>query len=87
MSTNPANKSATPWDLYNKKVGRVVESVAKERLEICKGCEHYINLTSQCKKCGCVMFAKTKLPHAECPIGKWEAVNVDLVIDKENTNG
>jgi hypothetical protein len=87
MTTDFPNRPARPWDLYNKKIGRVIEVVAKERLETCKGCEHYISLTSQCKKCGCVMFAKTKLPNAECPIGKWGMVNVDQVIDKENTNG
>jgi hypothetical protein len=35
-----------------------------------------IKLTSQCKKCGCFMEAKTKLPNAECPIGKWDKVSV-----------
>jgi hypothetical protein len=41
------------------------------RLDICMSCEHFISLTSQCKKCGCFMKAKTRLPNAECPVGKW----------------
>lgn len=44
------------------------------RLDICKSCEHYISLTTQCKKCGCVMKLKTALPFSECPIGKWGKV-------------
>jgi hypothetical protein len=44
------------------------------RFDICKSCEHFISLTTQCKKCGCVMKAKTYLPYAECPIGKWGKV-------------
>lgn len=65
-------RSAKPWDLFNKKIGRVTEIIAKDRLDICKGCEHYISTTHQCKKCGCIMNLKTKLPNASCPIGKWD---------------
>ncbi len=41
------------------------------RFDICRSCEHFISLTSQCSQCGCFMKAKTRLPNAECPIGKW----------------
>jgi len=41
------------------------------RFDICNSCEHFISLTAQCKKCGCFMKAKTRLPNAECPVGKW----------------
>lgn len=44
------------------------------RYDMCKSCEHLIQLTNQCKKCGCFMAAKTYLPFAECPIGKWTKV-------------
>jgi len=44
---------------------------AKERLEICKNCEHYVHETTQCLKCLCFMEAKTLLPSSECPIEKW----------------
>ena len=57
-------------DLFTGKP-RSEEKVAKERLSICENCEHYINLTTQCKKCGCIMKLKTKLEQATCPIGKW----------------
>ena len=43
----------------------------KERITICKGCEHYFKLTGNCKLCGCFMKVKHKLAMAECPIGKW----------------
>jgi hypothetical protein len=41
------------------------------RFDICHSCEHFISFTSQCKECGCFMKAKTRLPNAECPVGKW----------------
>ena len=44
---------------------------SKVRVDICHSCEHFISLTSQCKECGCFMKAKTRLPNAECPVGKW----------------
>lgn len=72
MSENQEkNRPARPWDLFNKNIGRVATDIAKKRFEICKACPQLIKLTSQCKKCGCFMEAKTKLPNAECPIGKW----------------
>jgi hypothetical protein len=44
---------------------------AEERLEICKKCERLIALTVQCKECGCLMFWKTKVKGAKCPLNKW----------------
>ena len=75
MST-PYNRPARPWDLFNKNLGRVETEVAAERLAICKECPELIQLTTQCKKCGCLMNAKTKLPNAECPLGKWGQVRI-----------
>jgi len=60
-----------PWDMINPNVEHVSEDDAKMRLEICKACPFLIKSTTQCKKCGCFMQAKTKLKHAECPVGKW----------------
>jgi hypothetical protein len=65
---------ARPWDLFNSKIGRVSADIAKERLAICKECPELIKATKQCKKCGCIMNLKVKLPHAFCPIDKWAAV-------------
>lgn len=71
-------RSARPWDLFNKKVGRVTEKIADERMKICNECPFLIKATSQCKKCGCFMNLKTKLPNASCPVGKWHTYNADI---------
>jgi hypothetical protein len=60
-----------PWDIVNPKTEWADEEKAKERFSICKACPELISLTSQCKKCGCLMHLKTKLELATCPIGKW----------------
>ena len=60
-----------PWDMLNS-VKYVEDSkISDSRLEICKSCPELVKLTSQCKQCGCFMYAKTKLEAAKCPIGKW----------------
>jgi hypothetical protein len=60
-----------PWDMLNPKIEFVDESVSSARYSLCKECPELIKLTHQCKKCGCFMSAKTKLPNATCPLGKW----------------
>lgn len=65
------NRAARPWDLFNSEIGRVSPEIKQKRLDICKSCPEFINLSTQCKKCGCIMNAKTKLPNASCPLGKW----------------
>lgn len=72
------NKKARPWDLFNKNIQKVSEDISEKRMSICNSCEHLIALTSQCKKCGCFMNLKTKLPHAECPIGKWNQEKINI---------
>jgi hypothetical protein len=66
---------ARPWDLLNPKIKNVSPEVAKKRLDICYGCDRLIKSTHQCKECGCIMNLKVKLPHASCPLGKWESEN------------
>ena len=61
----------TPLDMLNPNTKRVVEEISEHRLSICKGCPEFFTTTSQCKKCGCFMTAKTRLEAAKCPIGKW----------------
>ena len=61
----------TPLDMLNPNTKRAEDDLAKQRLDICLSCPELINLTVQCKKCGCFMAAKTKLESAKCPIGKW----------------
>jgi Family of unknown function (DUF6171) len=60
-----------PWDLLDPSVELVTDEQASNRFDICKACPELIKLTSQCKKCGCLMHLKTKLEKATCPIGKW----------------
>jgi len=62
-------RQAKPWDLLDKKVGRVSESIEVERMEACNSCEFLA--VKICKRCGCFMPGKIKLPNAFCPIGKW----------------
>lgn len=64
-------RQAKPWDILNSDIGRVSDEVASERMEICKSCPFLFKISKQCRKCGCLMDLKTKLPNAECPIGKW----------------
>lgn len=63
--------SVKPWDMLDPNAGRVSDEVLDDRLRICSGCEHFIKLTRQCKKCLCFMRLKAQLPKAECPVGKW----------------
>jgi hypothetical protein len=60
-----------PWDLLNPNAPKADESTQEHRMSICKECPELINLTKQCKQCGCVMTAKVKLLVAECPLNKW----------------
>ena len=60
-----------PWDVLNPNTNWVKKDIHTSRLELCKACSEFISLTTQCKKCGCVMSIKTKLEAAKCPIGKW----------------
>lgn len=60
-----------PWDLVNPNTEWASEELSKERYSICQACPELVKLTKQCKKCGCFMYAKTKLEKATCPLGKW----------------
>lgn len=44
---------------------------AVDKMKICLQCEHFFNPTKQCKKCGCFMPIKVRLPNQSCPIEKW----------------
>jgi hypothetical protein len=66
-----AQGETRPWHLLDHSKIAQDESLSKSRLEICRSCPELIKLTTQCKKCGCVMTIKTKLEAAKCPIGKW----------------
>ena len=62
---------ARPWDFINPETVYSSEEKAEQRYSICKTCPQLINLTKQCKMCGCFMTAKTRLDNASCPLGKW----------------
>lgn len=60
-----------PWDFINPNTLKASEQKQESRMDICRSCPELINLTKQCKQCGCVMPAKVKLEEAKCPLGKW----------------
>lgn len=68
---NVPNRPARPWDLLDPRIKRVSDDVQKRRFDICLSCDMLVKSTHQCKKCGCFMKAKTTLPNASCPLGKW----------------
>ena len=43
----------------------------KERLDICKTCEHFFPPTFSCMKCGCFLKAKTVMKDQNCPKRNW----------------
>lgn len=51
----------------------VTEEVYNTRMNICRGCEFFIQDTKRCSQCGCFMEAKTRFKKTYCPVHKWEA--------------
>jgi|TARA_R100000482_G_scaffold124726_1_gene78672 signal transduction histidine kinase len=49
----------------------VANEVYKERMSICKSCEHYLSLLGNCGICKCFMKVKSRIAPMECPKGKW----------------
>jgi hypothetical protein len=49
-------------------------SFTLKRREICDKCEHLTTIIGAkvCDKCGCSIWAKTMIPGAKCPEGKWD---------------
>ena len=48
--------------------------ISEQRLEICRKCDKFNHVNSQCNECGCFMDYKTLLPYVSCPLGKWEKI-------------
>ena len=46
--------------------------VTAERMEICRACDHFNPVTTQCAQCLCIMSIKTTFSNVKCPIDKWE---------------
>ena len=60
-----------PWDLLNPNAPRATVEEAERRLATCLECPELVQVTKQCKQCGCFMGGKVKLLEATCPLGKW----------------
>jgi hypothetical protein len=45
--------------------------VASLRMEVCEGCDHYIQDSGQCDICLCYMKLKTTMANMKCPLDKW----------------
>jgi tetratricopeptide (TPR) repeat protein len=43
--------------------------LVQQRLHTCAACEHHTGV--RCRICGCFTQVKARLPHEDCPIGKW----------------
>jgi len=50
---------------------KVDDDQAKNRKNICEGCEFFNKAQERCTKCGCFMAVKVYLKASNCPIGKW----------------
>jgi hypothetical protein len=61
-----------PWHLLDPKYERSDDETFRSRLDTCLACDRIIQLTKQCKECGCIMPLKAKLKDAACPLGKWK---------------
>lgn len=51
----------------------VTEEKQQERMEICQGCEEFVEKRQMCLECGCYLPNKTSGSFAKCPLKKWEA--------------
>ena len=80
------NNEVKPWDFFNKNIEKVLPIISEKRLDICKKCPRYVRFTKQCKECGCLMTAKTKLADSSCPLNKWGKFNSDVPIDRDLTD-
>lgn len=60
-----------PWHLFDPNKPKSEQELVDYRMSICENCPEFIQLSKQCKKCGCFMPLKTKLKESKCPLGKW----------------
>jgi len=42
-----------------------------DKMKICLQCDQFFKPTKQCKKCGCFMPVKVRIPGMHCPLKKW----------------
>lgn len=61
------------------KAAIVSPEIKESRLAICHACEFYFKPTNQCRKCGCIVSAKTSLSQSKCPIDKWSVIEIKKI--------
>jgi hypothetical protein len=54
-----------------KDLSQQYKSQYQDRMAICEGCDKLDKHSYQCRKCGCFMKIKAKMPGKSCPLGKW----------------
>jgi hypothetical protein len=59
------------WDIFKPETEYLNDEDFNKRLNVCKVCPFFINISKQCSRCGCFMNLKAKMSHATCPIGNW----------------
>jgi tetratricopeptide (TPR) repeat protein len=47
----------------------VPDEAYRKRLRTCAACEHHTGV--RCRLCGCFTSLKARMPHEQCPVGKW----------------
>jgi len=52
-------------------IGVAGDETVAQRRSLCESCEEWDH--GRCRKCGCFTWAKTRLTHERCPLGKWDA--------------
>lgn len=68
----PGQTPQRPKQTISNRIAQGVQSWKENadfRMKICNTCPDYA--APRCKLCGCFMVAKTKIPQARCPAGKW----------------
>jgi hypothetical protein len=54
-----------------------IEDLASKRLEFCNPCEHNTKgMIPRCSLCGCVISAKVRVKHQNCPKNLWTSVEL-----------
>lgn len=56
-------------DVFSKNQNNI--DLSEKRMKICRNCDFFNKITTQCSYCGCFMKVKTKIVEIKCPVGKW----------------
>ena len=57
------------------RVGKLPDVDITARRAVCDACDE--NDWGWCKRCGCLLWGKTRLRQEGCPLGKWATLTVD----------